>query len=623
MSGGGQARSAQDYGLEYFAGGSWTSLFTNLNTSAPNNINAGNTTTWVNLDLTSYAGGALSGVTGLRFTFRDINGLQSMYREVDVFATGAYWAPSAGGGGTGTWSTGVNNWAVTEGTQGSGPQSSTTTLFFGNTAGTVTVSNGVNVAAGMTFSTDGYTVTNSTITMTGADAASNTITTAASVGATISSQLAGSGGMTKAGAGTLTFGGSAANTLTGTTTVSAGTLRLNKSAANAQLFTDGNMQTFVRAESSGSMPTGWAVSGGQVTGSQSPSNSPFVNIYGNNASSFRLNDAGSTAGTAGFLQAFSTTTNYQSISVNFDFMVPTLALTNLVGGAWGIQFDGGGANANPSSSVHYRIDRDGYFSIANNAGTNNILSLTAGSWYNVQATFDLTATNTGTGNGAGFQSGSITQFGGATASWNNVALLDTSLGFSRLLVRDRSSFESGDLLLDNVSVVANADAIAGNLAVAAGATLLLSQSHQVNNNAAVTLSGGTMQRAGGVSEVFGSLDLTTGSFLDFGTGAVGNLTFGTYQNNQQTESALLTLNNFMPGNSFTFSSTSFSTNSFGSYFTFGTGYVDSSITNTGSTFTITAIPEPSTILAALGLAGLMLWPAAKRLRCPATSTREE
>jgi autotransporter-associated beta strand protein len=478
----------------------------------------------------------------------------------------------------------------------------------------VTVSSGVNVAAGMTFSTDGYTLAESTITLTGGNAASNTITTATSVGATIASQLAGSGGMTKAGAGTLTFGGSAANTLTGTTTVSAGTLRLNKSAANAQLFTDGNMQTFVSAESSGSMPTGWAVSGGQVTGSQSPSNSPFVNIYGNNASSFRLNDAGSTAGTAGFSQAFSTTTNYQSISVNFDFMVPTLALTNLVGGAWGIQFDGGGAElVTGSSSVHYRIDTDGYFSIANNAGTTNIFSLTAGSWYNVQATFDLTATNTGTGNGAGFQSGSITQFGGATASWNNVALLNTSLGFSRLLVRDRSSFESGDLLLDNVSVVANADAIAGNLAVAAGATLLLSQSHQVNNNAAVTLSGGTIQRAGGVSEVFGSLDLTTGSFLDFGTGAVGNLTFGTYQNNQQTESALLTLNNFMPGNSFTFSSTSFSTNSVGSYFTFGTGYVDSSITNTGSTFTITAIPEPSTILAALGLAGLMLWPARRRL----------
>ena len=86
----------------------------------------------------------------------------------------------------------------------------------------MTVSGGVNAAAGMTFSTDGYTVTNSTIALTGANAASNTITTDASVGATIASQLAGSNGMTKAGAGTLTL--SAANTYTGGTVVSAGSL---------------------------------------------------------------------------------------------------------------------------------------------------------------------------------------------------------------------------------------------------------------------------------------------------------------------------------------------------------------------------------------------------------------
>jgi hypothetical protein len=134
----------------------------------------------------------------------------------------------------------------------------------------------------------------------------------------------------------------------------------------------------------------------------------------------------------------------------------------------------------------------------------------------------------------------------------------------------------------------------------------------VNNSAAVTLSGGTITRGAGVSEVFGSLNITGSGILDFGTGAVGNLTFGTYQNNQQTESALLTLNNFMPGNSFTFSSTSFSTNSVGSYFTFGTGYAGSSIANTGSTFTITAIPEPSTVIAAAGLLGLMLWPTCRR-----------
>jgi hypothetical protein len=55
---------------------------------------------------------------------------------------------------------------------GSVIQSPAGTLIFGNASGTVTVSNGVNAAAGMIFSTDGYSVTNSTITLTGATAAS-------------------------------------------------------------------------------------------------------------------------------------------------------------------------------------------------------------------------------------------------------------------------------------------------------------------------------------------------------------------------------------------------------------------------------------------------------------------
>jgi hypothetical protein len=86
MSGGGQARSAQDYGLEYLTGGNWTTLFSNLNTSDANNIDAGNTSTWVNLDLTSYAGGSLVNVDALRFTFHNVGGDETLYREIDVMA---------------------------------------------------------------------------------------------------------------------------------------------------------------------------------------------------------------------------------------------------------------------------------------------------------------------------------------------------------------------------------------------------------------------------------------------------------------------------------------------------------------------------------------------------------
>jgi autotransporter-associated beta strand protein len=136
-----------------------------------------------------------------------------------------YWAPSAGGGGTGTWSAANTNWASIAGIQGDRVQSSTGTLVFGNTSGTVTVTTNVNVAAGMTFSTDAYTLTSGTVTLTGASAASNTITTAASVGTTLASQLAGANGMTKAGAGTLVLSG--ANLYEGGTTISNGAVSVS------------------------------------------------------------------------------------------------------------------------------------------------------------------------------------------------------------------------------------------------------------------------------------------------------------------------------------------------------------------------------------------------------------
>jgi hypothetical protein len=85
----------------------------------------------------------------------------------------------------------------------------------------------------------------------------------------------------------------------------------------------------------------------------------------------------------------------------------------------------------------------------------NIMKLDPGAWYNVQANFQVTSSANGTGGttGAGFQSGTITKSGGLSASWNDVALLNTTVGYSRLLVRDRSNTQSGGLLIDNVSVV--------------------------------------------------------------------------------------------------------------------------------------------------------------------------
>ncbi len=146
-----------------------------------------------------------------------------------------------------------------------------------------------------------------------------------------------------------------------------------------------------------------------------------------------------------------------------------------------------------------------------------------------------------------------------------------------------------------------------NVIVSSSAILLISQSNQLNDAASMTLSGGTIQRASGVSEVFGNLTLSSASFLDFGTGTAGTITFGTY-----TPSSLLTVQNFLPGNVLKFGSDLTSTISDTNKFQFSGGFT-SSWSSGSSTFTITAVPEASTMAAAAVLLFLCGCPFIRRL----------
>ena len=152
--------------------------------------------------------------------------------------------------------------------------------------------------------------------------------------------------------------------------------------------------------------------------------------------------------------------------------------------------------------------------------------------------------------------------------------------------------------------------LAAQVVVGSSGKLLLQTSNQVRDNARITLSGGTIQRGSGVSEVFGNLVVSSASFLDFGTGAPGNLSFGTY-----APSALLTIQNFDFGSTLVFKSNLSNSITNASLFSFVNGGISSYSWDAGtSTFTITAIPEPSTYAAALGLLGLMLWSQRRSLR---------
>jgi autotransporter-associated beta strand protein len=198
-------------------------------------------------------------------------------------------------------------------------------------------------------------------------------------------------------------------------------------------------------------------------------------------------------------------------------------------------------------------------------------------------------------------SGSFIGTGGLTKKGTGTLSLTAANTFNGPL-----SVQAGALAL--AATGGSAAASVSSIGVTNGATLLVSQSHQVNNSAAVTLSGGTITRGSGVSEVLGNLNLTQASFLDFGNGASGNLTFGTY-----APSALLTINNFLPGNTLVFGSDLRSSINSTNLFQFSGGFT-SAWNDGASTFTITAIPEPSTYLAALGLLALTLWPLRLRRR---------
>lgn len=201
--------------------------------------------------------------------FGTLNGTTSL--NTAAKATTLYWDinGAAGLGGSGTWGNAVGNttWTATSagvaasgthawgdntmaGTAGAGLKA-----VFDGTAGTVTVSGTVQANAGMDFKVTGYSVSGGTaVNLTGADAATNTITVDNGVTVNFTTDITGTNGITKAGAGELVVNGTV--TLDGNKDLklNAGTLKLGNNnrinsdtkltLAGGTLATNGHDNTF-------------------------------------------------------------------------------------------------------------------------------------------------------------------------------------------------------------------------------------------------------------------------------------------------------------------------------------------------------------------------------------------
>jgi autotransporter-associated beta strand protein len=282
---------------------------------------------------------------------------------------------------------------------------------------------------------------------------------------------------------------------------------------------------------------------------------------------------------------------------------------------------GGGANGNAvnASSATLRVSATNSYgrNIVINAETNSsgVAGTRAIEFAHASGLATLTgaiaaeksfSANVAESTATGVLSGAISGAGGLTKTGSGTLTLS---GAGANTYSGTTTVSAGVLNLNkSVSNAVNGDLVVGSGTTDSSVKLLLSTSNQVGSSGGqtVTLSGGTIQRASGVSEVFGNLNITAASFLNFGSGTEGNLQFQSYQN---TGSALVAVQNFFAGNTLQFASSTFNAGNL-SQFTFDNGYTTSI---QGSYFTITAIPEPSTYLAAAGLLAMFLWPARRRL----------
>ncbi len=360
-------------------------------------------------------------------------------------------------------------------------------------------------------------------------------------------------GLTKSGEGVLTLSGSS-STYTGVTTLSGGVLEVASfgTAGLARTVTTTASSNVVTVDDTTGLSEGMTFSAATL-----PAGASIVSI--DSPTQITINTSSNIATGTGVAAVF---------GVNSSIGMATGDASNLVFDGGTLRYTGG----NSTSDRNFTINgsQTARFDVSNADATLTISGNTA----------------------AG--SGSLQKLGAGTLS------LSGSNGYS-----GTTTVLAGTLK----AAGANALGSTTGIAVATDATLEVTAAGAVSDTAAISLDGGRIFRGTGVSETFGSLTLTSGSLIDFGTTGTGTLSFGTYTGG----GFKLTVSNFLAGNVLTFKTDLSSSISNPSLFEFTNGFT--SAWDSGSTtFTITAVPEPSAVIAAILFLGLICYRERRRIQ---------
>ncbi len=359
-------------------------------------------------------------------------------------------------------------------------------------------------------------------------------------------------GLTKFGAGTLTLSGTAGSNYTGQTIVQSGQLIAGADALVSTNGIFGNSAGAIVVGSGTTLAAGAPslLTSGSFTIARDISVGSLANVNAYKATLGGSNTSGTSQFT-GNIVLNTTAANY------------TFGLEAATGGT--VEFKTGTWTTNNKDITVGAAGKTGTVKISNNIGGSGNVTVAFG-------TFEVGASNTYTGN---------TTISGGTLK----------------------------------ASVADALQSTGNITVTGtSSTLEVTTSNAVNDVAKITLDGGAIVRGSGVSETFGALTLTAESTINFGTGAIGTLTFGDY-----TPTFKLNIINFLAGNVLKFNAPESTVIENGSLFQFDNGF---SKTWSGDTWTITAVPEPTTVAALALFLAFFGWGEVKRCRKLAKTRRK-